>query len=240
MTRPGGRVVVPFSIRDLALWAERIGRDVITTGPGGEICAERGRCGVWEQEYSLMGIEGLLPMPGEHNLRNAETAIALARWAGAGTEDAIEALKSFPGVSRRLERVGELGSMLALSDYAHHPDEMKAAIRAAREVSRGAVGVVFQPHLYSRTAAQATEMGRALSAADWSLVLPIYPARETPLPGVSSSLVVDSAVALGADCSSVMPEELHDRLRDRRAELVIFMGAGSVDSVCREMVGAGL
>ena len=147
MTRPGGTVIVPFKNRDLAKWAKRIERTVIITGQGGSVSCKPLETDKWRQKYMIDGIQGYLPLPGNHNLRNAETAIALASTAGVETEDSVQALESFPGVSRRLELIGNIGSAVILSDYAHHPDEIEAALQGVSQVSQGKTVVVFQPHL---------------------------------------------------------------------------------------------
>jgi len=236
MTKPGGTVIVPYINRDLAVWARRINRNVITTGPNGSVYCKLIDADPWLQKYSINGINGKLPLPGIHNLRNAETAIALASSAGVKEEDSVRALESFPGVARRLERIGIFSSTVILSDYAHHPDEITAALQGVSQLSNGRIGIIFQPHLYSRTASQYEETGRALSGADWVKVLPIYPAREKPIPGVSSMLIVDASIRAGGDCSSCMPDELREILVDSDAEIVVFMGAGSVDSYARGLM----
>ncbi|OPL17902.1 MAG: hypothetical protein AVO35_06995 [Candidatus Aegiribacteria sp. MLS_C] len=237
MTRPGGTVIVPRKSRDLGHWAERIGRHLVTTGPGGDFeCSSLGPSG-WGVEYTVSGVSGRLPVPGEHNLRNAETAIALAGTMGVNTEVSVEALSSFPGVARRLENIGSSGGSLLLSDYAHHPDEIRAALKAVKNTLPGNLGVVFQPHLYSRTAAQAEEMGLALLAADWSAVLPIYPAREEPLPGVTGSLVSDACRRAGGDSEYFDRDDLRELLFRRSADVVVFMGAGSIDGMARRLAG---
>ncbi|MCD4848219.1 MAG: UDP-N-acetylmuramate--L-alanine ligase [Candidatus Aegiribacteria sp.] len=239
MTRPGGTVVVPSKNRELARWAERIGRRVITTGTMGDILCKCTRVDSWEQEYQIGDITGILPLPGEHNLRNAETAIALASTVGVDAADAIRALRNFPGVSRRLEKIGKFGSAIVLSDYAHHHDEINAALQGVSQVSNGKICVVFQPHLYSRTAAHAEEMGRALSSADCSLILPVYPAREKPIEGVDSSLIVDAVRRAGGTCEACFQKELRPRLSDMQADVIVFMGAGSVDQYARRIVRGG-
>lgn len=238
MTRPGGTVIVPFINRDLAIWAERIERNVITTGPEGSVFCRPLETDKWHQKYMIDGIEGDLPLPGNHNLRNAETAIALASTAGVEPEDSVRALESFPGVSRRLENIGFFGSAVVLSDYAHHPDEIVAALQGVSQVSGGKIVVVFQPHLYSRTAAQYEVAGIALSSADRVLVLPIYPAREKPIPGVTSRLVVDASVRAGGNCRLCTFDDLRKLLIEIEAEIIVFMGAGSIDKFARELVGA--
>ena len=238
MTLPGGTAVVPFTNRDLAKWAGRIDRKIVTTGMNGSVFCRLIEADQWRQKYTIDGIEGMLPLPGHHNLRNAETAIALASTAGVSTNDSVRALESFPGVSRRLERIGTYGSSTVISDYAHHPDEIDAALQAISQLSDGRIGVVFQPHLYSRTASQSEDMGRALSRADWALLLPIYPAREKPVPGVTSSLVVDAAIRAGISSELCMPVDLEKKLGMRKAEIIVFMGAGTVDAYARELVKA--
>ena len=236
MTRPGGTVIVPFVNRDLARWAVRIERNVIITGPEGSVFCKPLKADKWRQRYMINGIQGYLPLPGHHNLRNAETAIALASTAGVETEDSVLALESFPGVSRRLERIGNIGSAVVLSDYAHHPDEIEAALQGVSQVSQGKTVVVFQPHLYSRTAVQYEAAGIALSRADRALVLPIYPAREKPIPGITSKLVVDASVRAGGDCRLCTPVDVRKLLLEMEAEIIVFMGAGSIDPLARELV----
>lgn len=239
MTCPGGTVIVPSQNRDLARWAERIGRRVITTGIQGDILCKNIGINSWEQEYMTGDITGILPLPGEHNLRNAETAIALASTVGVDVADSIRALRNFPGVSRRMERIGKFGSAIVLSDYAHHHDEISAALQGVSQVSNGKICVVFQPHLYSRTAAHSEEMGSALSSADWSLILPVYPAREKPIEGVDNSLIVDAVRRAGGKCDRCLNEKLHSLLSDMHADVIVFMGAGSVDQYARRIVRGG-
>ncbi len=236
MTRPGGTVIVPFKNRDLAKWAKRIERTVIITGQGGSVSCKPLETDKWRQKYMIDGIQGYLPLPGNHNLRNAETAIALASTAGVETEDSVQALESFPGVSRRLELIGNIGSAVILSDYAHHPDEIEAALQGVSQVSQGKTVVVFQPHLYSRTAIQYEAAGIALSRADMALVLPIYPAREKPIPGITSQLVVDASVRAGGNCKLCTPVDVRKLLSEMEAEIIVFMGAGSIDPFARELV----
>jgi UDP-N-acetylmuramate--alanine ligase len=237
-TLPGGGVVVPVERRDLAHWAERIGRIVLTAGPGGDVwCTPHGRDGNFER-FSLGGFEGRLPVPGIHNLRNASTAAGICQLIGIGFSESVAALSTFPGVARRLESLGERNGLCVLSDYAHHPDEMAAAIEAVRRMVDGRIAVVFQPHLYSRTSIMHEEMGKALLGCDRSFVLPIYPAREEPIPGIESGLVVESAVA-GGGCSTEVDPAVIGSVLDAELEgyaAVVFMGAGTVDGIARSFV----
>jgi UDP-N-acetylmuramate--alanine ligase len=137
-----------------------------------------------------------LAVPGRHNLENARAALAALELAGLDLGSAGEALAGFPGVRRRLELKGERGGARIYDDYAHHPTEVRAALSALRELQPARLIAVFQPHLYSRTKAFATEFGAALSLADEVVVLDVYPAREQPvgeLAGVSGLEVAEAA-----------------------------------------------
>jgi UDP-N-acetylmuramate--alanine ligase len=137
-----------------------------------------------------------LAVPGEHNRRNARAALAAIELAGLDTGPAAEALASFRGVHRRLELKGSRGPVSIYDDYAHHPTEVRAALSALRELQPSRLLAVFQPHLYSRTKALATEFGAALALADEAFVLDVYPAREEPvgdLAGVSGLQVAQAA-----------------------------------------------
>src|SRR3989454_627703 len=132
-----------------------------------------------------------LRVPGLHNVRNAAAALAVVHELGADLERALAALAEFTGVGRRFERVGEVGGVMVVDDYAHHPTEVEATLAAARQAfPRRRVVAVFQPHLFSRTALHGDALGRALAAADVVVVAPIYGARGRPLPGVRAALLV--------------------------------------------------
>jgi UDP-N-acetylmuramate--alanine ligase len=137
-----------------------------------------------------------LAVPGQHNRANARAALAAIELAGLDADDAAAALADFPGVRRRLELKGGRGGARIYDDYAHHPTEVRAALSALRELQPQRLLAVFQPHLYSRTKALATEFGAALALADEAFVLDVYPAREEPvgeLAGVSGLQVAAAA-----------------------------------------------
>ncbi|MEN3586118.1 UDP-N-acetylmuramate--L-alanine ligase [Streptomyces sp. ZYX-F-203] len=171
-------------------------------------------------------------VPGRHYAHNAVAALAAGAALGVPARDLADALGAYTGVKRRLQAIGEAGGVRVIDSYAHHPTEMAADLEAMRSAAGDArVLVVFQPHLFSRTLELGTEMGRALALADAAAVLDIYPAREDPIPGVTSELIVTSARAAGAD---VTP--LHDRDAvpetvagmSKPGDLVLTMGAGDV------------
>jgi UDP-N-acetylmuramate--alanine ligase len=180
-----------------------------------------------------------LAVPGRHNRANARAALAAIELAGFDVAAAATALESFPGVRRRLEVKGSRGETRIYDDYAHHPTEVRAALSALRELEPTHLIAVFQPHLYSRTKALATEFGAALTLADEVFVLDVYPAREEPvgeLAGVSG-LRVARAAAERAGGRPVwwLPEAetarraLVDRLdRGDRGTILVTVGAGDV------------
>src|SRR3989442_1411247 len=171
-----------------------------------------------------------LRVPGLHNVRNAAAALAVVHELGADLERALAALAEFTGVGRRFERVGEVGGVMVVDDYAHHPTEVQATLAAARQAfPRRRVVAVFQPHLFSRTALHGDALGRALAAADVVVVAPIYGAREQPLPGVTAALVARGAVRAGATTVALRERAtLTERVAERveAGDVVFTLGAG--------------
>lgn len=233
---PGGTVIVPIEKPGLGYWAERIGRTILTSGPGGDIDARVGEYKGWGEKYRLFGCNGFLPAPGMHNIRNAQVAIALSMALGIEASDAIEALAGWPGVSRRLEKIGDHRGTVIVSDYAHHPDEIAAALSSVRKLTDQQVSVVFQPHLPSRTALLYREMGSALRIADRSYILPIFQSREEPLAGVNSGLVCEAAKRSGAQAELISMDQIENIVKASSGGVLLFMGAGSVDARIREVL----
>jgi len=176
-----------------------------------------------------------LRVPGLHNLRNAAAALAVAHALDADVAAGAAALTEFGGVARRFERVGEAAGIVVVDDYAHHPSEVRATLAAARQAfpARRLVAV-FQPHLYSRTAAHGPALGAALAAADLVVIAPIYGAREAPQPGVTSALVATAATGAGAATVVVGDRDaLTERVAGelRSGDVVLTLGAGDVTRV---------
>ncbi|HJQ74515.1 MAG TPA: cyanophycin synthetase [Gaiellaceae bacterium] len=144
------------------------------------------------EELEPVGLR--LAVPGEHNRRNAAAALAALELAGVERADAERVVVEFRGAGRRLESRGQARAIEVLDSYAHHPAELAADIAAVRD--RGRVLVLFQPHLYSRTLHLAHEFAHALTGADAACIVDVYPARESPLPGVTGRLIVDALTQL--------------------------------------------
>ena len=179
-----------------------------------------------------------LAVPGDHNLLNAAAAFAVGLDCGLEPEEAVRGLASFTGAARRFDFRGEAAGVRVYDDYAHHPTEVLAALRTARAVAGdGRVHVVFQPHLYSRTREFWRGFADALSLADTALVLDIYPARELPIPGVTSDLV---ASALNTDGGLTGAAEAPARLAAVVApgDIVMTIGAGDVTELGEAILAA--
>jgi len=169
-----------------------------------------------------------LQVPGRHNALNAAAAFAVALELGVAPGAAASALASFSGASRRFELKGEARGVRVFDDYAHHPTEVRAALSAARSVAgEHKVHVLFQPHLFSRTREFAREFAEALDLADTALVLDIYPAREDPIPGVTSKLIADHMAGRGRLVSA---DEAVAAVADAATDgdIVLTAGAGDV------------
>ncbi|EPH39225.1 putative UDP-N-acetylmuramate--L-alanine ligase [Streptomyces aurantiacus JA 4570] len=171
-------------------------------------------------------------VPGRHYAHNAVAALAAGVALGIPAAELAPALASYTGVKRRLQLKGEAAGVQVVDSYAHHPTEMTADLEAMRGAAADArLLVLFQPHLFSRTQELGTEMGQALALADASVVLDIYPAREDPIPGVTSALIIDSARAAGADVRAVSDKDAAPAViagMARPGDLVLTMGAGDV------------
>ncbi|HEU4942417.1 MAG TPA: cyanophycin synthetase, partial [Gaiellaceae bacterium] len=177
---------------------------------------------------------GELNIPGEHNRRNAATALAALELAGVDGRDAWPVLREFRGAGRRLEEVGVAGDVRIVDDYAHHPAEIRATISALRGQGIGRILALFQPHLYSRTRHLARETAAALAQADVVAVTDVYPAREEPVEGVTGKLVVDALSELRPGMPLAWTPRVEDgaRFLARRAQpgdVVLTVGAGDVD-----------
>ncbi|WP_267242230.1 UDP-N-acetylmuramate--L-alanine ligase [Streptomyces sp. PR69] len=171
-------------------------------------------------------------VPGRHYAHNAVAALAAGVALGVPAPELAAALGAYTGVKRRLQLKGEAAGVQVIDSYAHHPTEMTADLEAMRSAAAGSrLLVVFQPHLFSRTRELGAEMGQALALADSSLVLDIYPAREDPIPGVTSELIIDAARAAGAEAAACPDKAAVAEAvagMTRPGDLVLTMGAGDV------------
>ena len=211
----------------------------IAAEPGGGIRFKARGAGI-DTEVSLR-------VPGRHNVANALAAMGGLSLAEADVKACAQALADFPGVARRMELKGEAGGARIYDDYAHHPTEVAATLEAARDLEPRRLIVAFQPHLYSRTKALATEFGAALAAADEVAVLEVYPAREEPvgeLEGVSGMMVASSTADHGhgrrvwwLPTAELAAQALRPRLGE--GDVLITIGAGDVYRLADALVDGG-
>ncbi|HVE98381.1 MAG TPA: UDP-N-acetylmuramate--L-alanine ligase [Mycobacteriales bacterium] len=183
-----------------------------------------------------------LSVPGHHNVLNAAAALATALELGLPASDLRFGLSAFTGARRRFDPRGTAGGIRVFDDYAHHPTEVSAALRAARVVAgEGRVIVAFQPHLYSRTQAFAAQFAEALALADAVVVMEVYGAREDPVPGVTGRAIAD-AIPLPREAVVFEPSwvAVAGRLAAwaRPGDVVLTMGAGDVTQLAPDVLAA--
>ena len=194
-----------------------------------EADAEGARFSLWRSGEALGSVR--LQVVGLHNVSNALAAAALALEEGVSFDAVAEGLAKFPGMHRRLERIGTKKNISIIDDYAHHPSEVAATLKAARLVAKGRLAVLFQPHLYSRTQQLTREFASAFLACDLLFVLPVYAAREVPIPGVEGSSIVEEAIRLGHASAKFIGREtaaLDVAGALKAGDVCLTMGAGDV------------
>ena len=166
--------------------------------------------------------------PGWVNAENSIAAAAIALTYGLDPEGVKAAIGTFEGVKRRLELHVNTPSLSYIDDYAHHPSELTSAITSMRDIFPGRkLTGIFQPHLYTRTRDFAADFAKALSAVDKLILLDIYPAREEPIPGVTSEMIFKDVTA--PEKVLLKKEELMDYLADEPLDVVATFGAGNID-----------
>ena len=176
-------------------------------------------------------IEGLtLLMPGLINVENAVAASAAALLCGASADEVRMALEHFTGIKRRFDIQLDEGGILYIDDYAHHPEEIRGLVSSVRDLYPGRkVLGVFQPHLYSRTRDFADGFAESLDLLDETILLPIYPAREEPMPGVDAEMILKKMKSSRKEL--LAKEELPGHLAKRPVDIVLTIGAGDIDQL---------
>lgn len=181
-----------------------------------------------------------LGVQGEHNVFNSLSAIAVAREYGIDMETIKKGLLKFSGTNRRFEKKGELHGITIIDDYAHHPQEIAATLKAAKNYPHKRIWCIFQPHTYTRTKALLPEFVEALSLADVVVLAKIYAARETDTLGVSSADIADRLKEKEVDvCYLPTFDEIENFILENctQGDLLITMGAGDIVKVGEELLG---
>lgn len=169
-------------------------------------------------------------LPGLHNVENSIAAVAVAQQLGIKGEVINKALRSFKGVKRRFDYRVKSKSVVYIDDYAHHPEELKAAITAAQQLyPHKKVTGIFQPHLYTRTRDFADEFAQSLDLLDECILLEIYPARELPIQGINSQMLLDKMKLKNKYI--IKKEEVVSFLKTHPVEVVMTLGAGDIDTL---------
>jgi UDP-N-acetylmuramate--alanine ligase len=178
-------------------------------------------------------------VPGHHNVQNALAAIAAGFALGTTLDQMREGLREFGGVDRRFQHLCDVAGLSIVDDYAHHPTEISATLQAARASYPGRrIVAAFQPHLFSRTRDFSEAFGEALASADAVFLAEIYPAREKPIPGITSDLIAASLSRAGRPPAWQGPRsELADALTGfvKQGDVVITIGAGDITSTGPEL-----
>jgi UDP-N-acetylmuramate--alanine ligase len=176
----------------------------------------------------------VLPMPGDHNVSNALSAVAVARHLGMKKEEIREALASFAGVNRRFTKVAEVNGVTIIDDYGHHPVEIAAVLRASRQSTTGRVIAVHQPHRYSRLSSLFDDFCTCFNEADVVGIAEVYAAGEEPIPGASRDDLVAGLIAHGhRHARAVIDEADLARLfreQTRPGDIFVCLGAGTIST----------
>ncbi|MDO4539130.1 MAG: UDP-N-acetylmuramate--L-alanine ligase, partial [Coriobacteriales bacterium] len=236
-----GTVIIMGDVPHFAELAHSTGRKVLTYGfmEGNDyVCRLTGTQGI-AMDLEVQTPAGALVQvriqsnPGRHNVLNAAACIAVADVLGLDVVHAAKALSTFKGARRRFTHVGEVGGITVVDDYGHHPTEIAATLGAASKLDFKRVVCVFQPHRYTRTQLLCKQFGTAFDSADCLYVMDVFPAGETPIPGISGKTIAKEAKRVGT-----VPEVVYvanrralvERLCQdcREGDLVITQGAGDV------------
>ena len=180
----------------------------------------------WQLEEMVLNMGGL------HNIENALVAVAVAMHLGIEPHKIKAALANFAGVKRRFEYLIKTESQVLIDDYAHHPAELTALITGLRSLyPEQKLTLVFQPHLFSRTQDLCQGFADSLSAADQVVLLPIYPARELPIAGVTSEMIIDKMT--NKNVVLLQKEDLSAWVKEQKPKLLVMAGAGDIDVLIR-------
>ena len=177
-----------------------------------------------------------LGVPVSINIENGIAAMALAHLNGATPDEIRTAMKSFSGVDRRFDFRLKTDKVVLISDYVHHPAEIEQSVRSIRELYQDRkITAIFQPHLYTRTRDFYRDFAKSLSLLDEVILTNIYPAREQPIPGVTSQLIYDN-LRPGIEKTLCQKEEVLKLLTEKKREVIIVLGAGDMDNYIPEMI----
>lgn len=219
------KIKVPYGIRCLT-YSTGEGADYYATGI--ENCGDYYRFDLQTPDERLNDIH--FPFPGIINVENLTAAIAAVINCGVTEQEIRRSALLFKGTKRRFDIRVDLPGLTYIDDYAHHPEEIKACINSVREFFKGRkITGIFQPHLFTRTRDHATGFAEILDKLDEAILLPIYPAREKPIPGVTSEIIFNRMKS--GNKKMMRMEDIPDRLDFKNLDVLITIGAGDIDKL---------
>lgn len=235
LIRPGGVLLLKKGVNIKPHLNENVRMYTYSASDGGDFHAKNIRIGNGEIIFDFYGPEVeikdvSLGVPVKINIENGVAAMALAFLNGVTEEEIRKGMASFEGPARRFDFHLKKDDIVLLDDYAHHPAELKASIVSVKELYAGKrITGIFQPHLYSRTRDFASDFASSLSLLDELVLLDIYPAREEPIPGVTSEIIFKDVTI--SDKHLIKKEELLDYIKSNLStfEVVVMLGAGNID-----------
>ncbi len=240
LIRPGGALIIHTGLEMQPDVAE--GVRVYTYGiDGGDFHAENIRIGQGTITFDFISpIESIrnieLGQPVPINIDNGIAAMAMAQLNGCNAEELRYGMKTYKGVDRRFDFALRDDRHVVISDYAHHPKEIYQSAKSMREVYRDRhITAIFQPHLYTRTRDFYADFADALSQLDEVILCDIYPAREEPIPGVTSKLIYDR-LAPGVEKSMIHKDDVLTLAKERDFDVLIILGAGDLDNYVPQIV----
>ncbi|MCH8903000.1 MAG: UDP-N-acetylmuramate--L-alanine ligase [Bacteroidetes bacterium] len=240
-TKAGGKLVLNSkvagipefsSIKDRRTFTYSVSENADFSSEGISINLE---AGAPSYRFDMYGAFGLIrdlssTVPGDHSVENCLAAIAVSQLLAVSGEDIRSALSTFKGIKRRFEFQLQDPSLVYIDDYAHHPKEIAVTLDTAKKLyPDNKISVVFQPHLYSRTRDLYKAFGESLSKADSVILLDIYPAREAPIEGVSSEMILSEVRT--ADKILTSKDQLTGVLENKNIEVLLTLGAGDIDEM---------
>lgn len=239
LIQPGGFLILHTGLKMIPRTQEGVTTYTYSREEG-DFHAENVTIGNGEISFDLISPFGnikdiKLGVPVSVNIENGIAAMALAQIAGANEEEIRKGMETFGGVDRRFDFRLKTGKMVYLSDYAHHPEEIRQSLLSIRQLYEGKkIKVIFQPHLYTRTRDFYREFADALSLLDDVTIVDIYPAREAPIPGVTSALIYDN-LRSGVKKQMCKKEEICNVVRQGGFDVLITLGAGDIENYASQI-----
>ncbi len=242
-----GRTIVNLDEPSIHPILPRLNRTVVTYGftPQADVKAEKVEYRGMQSIFEVV-IDGEkkgtidLPLPGKFNVHNTLGGIAIGNELGIPFKKIKQALENFSGVHRRFEILGEVGGRMVVTDFGHHPTAISVTLEAAKAGWNRRVIAIFQAHLYSRTQMLAEQFGQALLKADKAIVLPIYPAREDPIEGVTGRLIYDAARDFGHKDVAYLEDrsKIVDLIKNvsEPNDMILVIGAGNVHLLAPDII----